>query len=189
MEVTPSLYYVRQVNEVVRTLMIFVHQRSLKKGRILELSANLLFIALFLDMASYLVFIQEKPSGILFGNIIFLVVGLIFPFLTWRLIRFYRGTGVWKVQITQNEVIWQTPDNVGEKSFKVQLSDISKIICEFSRDIDGSDWYYIETKGGEKYHLNPSASGVNLNKFCNVLESLGVKHEVQYKPLPSRGMR
>lgn len=109
----------------------------------------------------------------------FLVAALTAPFMAWSAIRLYRGKGEWKIQITQHAVIWQPPEEVGEKSLNLPISEISKIICESSKNTDAGDYYYIEMVNGEKHPLNPSASGINLNKFLNALESLGVKYETR----------
>lgn len=70
-------------------------------------------------------------------------------------------------------------DNIGEKNLNLPISRISKIIGESSKDIDAGNYYYIEMTSGEKRPINPSASGINLNEFFNVLKSLGVQYEIR----------
>lgn len=160
--------------------MIFKHRRSLKKGRVLALSVNFVGLFLFLGLATYCVFFQEKQSGIWFGKAVFLILALTVPFIIWYLIRLFRGTGEWNIEVSEAELIWQVPDNIGEKNFRVPIANISKIICEPGCNSETFDWYYIETISGEKYYLNPSASGINLNKLCNTLEKFGVKNETRH---------
>lgn len=157
--------------------MIFEHRRSVKQGLVSRLIGFLVFLPLFLALAAYFVFIQDKASVILFGKFMFLVAGLTAPFMAWNLVRLSRGTGEWKIQITEDEVIWQPPDNIGEKRLNLPISGISRIICESSKNTDAGNYYYLEMADGKKYPLDPSASGINLNTFCNRLESLGVKYE------------
>lgn len=159
--------------------MIFEHRRSLAKGRIYQVIGFLTFIPLFLGLAAYFVFMQEKTSVMLFGKFLFWIAGLTAPFMLWNLFRLSRGRGEWLIQITQDAVIWQPPDNIGEKSLNLPITEIAKIICESSRNTDAGNYYYIEMANGKKYPLNPSASGINLNTFCNRLESLGVKYETR----------
>lgn len=159
--------------------MIFEHRRSLKKARFYRLIGLLFFLPLFLGVAAYFVFAQEKVPIVLFGKFMFLVSALTAPFMAWNLVRLSLGTGEWEIKITQHEVIWQPPKNVGEKSLNLPISEISKIICESSKNTDAGDYYYIEMVSGEKHPLNPSASGINLNKFLNHLENLGVKYEAR----------
>ena len=153
--------------------LIFEHQRSLKKGRRITLAFYLIFYSCFAVMWAYTFFIEKNQSGILIGVASLLIFGLMLPFLIWDIVRLKNGKGEWKIQITQNEVIWQTPEIAGEKGFRVLISDISKITCLQGSE---SDSYYIQTVGGEKYFLNPSSSGININKFVHVLKNLGVKY-------------
>lgn len=162
--------------------MLFAHRRTLRRGRSLAFAINLIGFLLFLGLATYFVFFQEKPSGILFGKAVFAISALTLPVVIWWLIRLFSGTGEWNIQISETELIWQAPNNVGEKSFRVLIANISKVISEPPQhNSETSDWYFIETFDGERYHLNPSASGVNLNKLCNTLEKLGVKYEFSGK--------
>ncbi|MEI2771288.1 MAG: hypothetical protein V9G98_11320 [Candidatus Competibacter sp.] len=162
--------------------MLFAHRRTLRKGRSFALAINFVGFLLFLGLATYLVFFQEKTSGIWFGKAVFVISALTLPVVMWWLIRLFGGTGEWNIQISETELIWQSPNNVGEKSFRVLIANISKIIREPPQhNSETSDWYFIETFSGERYHLNPSASGINLNKLCNTLEKLGVKYELSVK--------
>jgi hypothetical protein len=113
----------------------------------------------------------------MFGVSIFALLGIIVPVLGWWLLRLYRGSGEWVIQISDSEVIWQVPQGVGEEGFRVPISDITKIICASTRSAESSDQYYLETYGGNTRYLNRSASGVNLVKFSKALQSLGVEEE------------
>lgn len=163
--------------------MHFAHCRTLRRGRALALAFNLIGFLLFLGLATYFVFFQESTSMVWFGKAVFIISALTLPIVIWWFIRLFRGTGEWNIQISETELIWQVPDNIGEKSFKVLIANISKIICETPKhNSETSDWYYVETFSGERYHLNPSASGINLNRLCYTLENLGVKSETRRIP-------
>lgn len=169
-----------QLSLKARGSMLFVHRRSLRKGRALALAVNLVGFFLFLSLATYFVFFQEKASAVWFGKAVFVISALTFPIAIWWFVRLFNGAGEWNIQITGTELIWQVPDNIGERNFRVLISDISKIICETPRhNSETSDWYYIEMLNGDRHHLNPSASGINLNNLLNTLEKFGVKYETR----------
>ena len=93
------------------------------------------------------------------------------------MLRLYRGSGQWSIQITDREVSWQVPQGIGEKEFRVPLSEVAKVICASMHSAESSDQYYLETRDGDTHYLNRSESGVNLVKFSRVLQGLGVKEE------------
>jgi hypothetical protein len=159
--------------------MFFIHRRTLRKGRAIAAAVNFLSFSLFLGLATYFVFFQEKPSVAWFGKAVFVILAITLPIVIWWFIRLSSGKGEWNIRISETELIWQVPDNIGEKSLNLPISKISKIICESSKNIDAGNYYYIEMVSGEKHPINPSASGINLNKFFNALESLGVKYETR----------
>ncbi len=159
--------------------MFFVHRRTLRKGRAIAAAFNFLGFSLFLGLATHFVFFQEKASAAWFGKAVFAILAFTLPIVIWWLIRLFTGKGEWNIQISENELIWQVPDNIGEKSLNLPISKMSKIICDSSKNIDAGNYYYIEMESGEKHPINPSASGINLNKLFNVLKSRGVKYETR----------
>ncbi len=159
--------------------MFFVHRRTLRKGRAIAAAVNFVVSSLFFGLATYLVFFQEKPSAIILGKVIFAILAFTLPIMIGWFVRLFTGKGEWNIQISKTKLIWQVPENIGEKSLSLPISEISKIICESSQNTDAGNYYYIEMVSGEKHSLNPSASGINLNKLFNVLESLGVKYETR----------
>jgi hypothetical protein len=159
--------------------LLFVHRRTLRKGRVIASAVNFLGLSLFLSLAAYSVFFQEKSSVAWFGKAVFAILAITLPIVIWWLVRLFNGKGEWNIQISETELTWLVPDNIGEKNLNLPISKISKIICESSKSIDAGNYYYIEMVDGKKYPINTSASGINLNKFFNVLGSLGVKHETQ----------
>lgn len=161
--------------------MVFEHRRSLRKARILELASYLFSMPLFIGFATYLIFILNEPSSILFGKAIFLVIGLVVPFLAWNIIRLSRATGEWNIQVTPREVVWQTPDHLGEKSFRIPIHEISAIVHESSGSNENDNDYYIESTSGTTYPLNLALCGVHIGKFCRALEKMGVNHELRIK--------
>lgn len=80
----------------------------------------------------------------LFGKFIFLVATLTAPFMTWNFVCPSRGKGEWDIQITQHEVVWQPPENVGEKILSLLISEISIIICESFKNTAVGNYYYGE---------------------------------------------
>jgi len=162
--------------------MHFAHRRTLRKGHTLALLFNVVGLFLFAGMATYLVFFQEKTSAVWFGKTVFVILAITLPLVIFWFVRLFRGNGEWNIQLSEKELIWQVPDNIGEKNFRVPIANISKIICESGSNSETSDWHYIETVSGERYHLNPSASGVSLNKLCNRLDRIGVKYETRHLP-------
>lgn len=163
--------------------MLFIHRRTLTKARALAFAINVAGFLLFLGLATYFVFFQEKPSVIWFGKAVFAIAALTLPIVIWQFIRLFSGTGEWHIHISENELIWQVPDNIGERSFSLPIADISKIVRESPKhNAETADWYYLETRSGERHPLNPSVSGVNLNTLCNALEKLGVKLETRRSP-------
>lgn len=160
--------------------MIFEHRRSLKKAIALNLGFWLFGIVLFLLFANWLVFVQKGPSGISDGKVMFWVIGIVSAFLSWDFIRMSRGKGEWVIRITPHEVIWQAPENIAQESFRVPVSEITKVVCELSRSNENSHRYYLETTQGKLYLLEPSISGVHIGKFCVALEQMGVKYETRH---------
>jgi hypothetical protein len=159
--------------------MYFVHRRTLRKGRAVAAAVNFFGFSLFLGLATYFVFFQEKASVAWFGKAVFAILAITLPIVIWWFIRLFTGKGEWNIQISENELIWQVPDNVGEKNLNLSISKMSKIICDSSKNIDAGNYYYIEMESGEKHPINPSASGINMDKLLNVLESRGVKYETR----------
>lgn len=160
--------------------MFFIHRRTLRKGRaIAAVVVQLLGFSFFLGLATYFVFFQDKPSATRFGKALFAILAFTLPVVIWWFIRLFTGKGEWNIQISENELIWQVPDNIGERNLNLPISKISKILCESSKNIDAGNYYYIEMVSGEKHPINPSASGINLNEFFNVLKSLGVQYEIR----------
>lgn len=159
--------------------MFFIHRRTMRKGRAIAAVVQLLGFSFFLGQATYFVFFQDKPSATRFDKALFAILAFTLPVVIWWFIRLFTGKGGWNIQISENELIWQVPDNIGEKNLNLPISRISKIICESSKNIDAGNYYYIEMTSGEKHPINPSASGINLNEFFNVLKSLGVQYEIR----------
>lgn len=161
--------------------ILFTYRRTLKKGKVLALVGNFIGFLLFFGLAINFVYFQEKTSVVFFGKIIFIISLATLPFIVWYLLLLSRGSGEWYIQISETELIWHTPDNIGEQSFRVPIANISKIVCRSYNNAENSD-YYLETLSSEQYLLNSSVSGVNLNKVCNTLEKLGVKYVFDKNP-------
>lgn len=162
--------------------MFFVHRRTLRKGRAIAATANFLGFSFFLGLATYLVFFQESSSGSWFGKAIFALSAVTLPLVIWWFVRLFKGKGEWHIQISETELFWLVPEGIGENNLNLPISKISKVVCESSLNIDTHDYYYIETVGGERHPIHPSASGISLSKFLSALESLGVKCEARHAP-------
>lgn len=88
-------------------------------------------------------------------------------------------TGAWRIQVTQEEVTWETPHNLhGNQSFRVKPSDIKVIVSEHTSEPHGNSppQYGIVMVNGDYYRLHQSLSGIDLEGFCKALQKLGVTH-------------
>jgi hypothetical protein len=168
--------------------MEFSYQKSLEKVRTKQLVfLGFIYIAFFC-VEVYLIFGDKEAHSsfqlfsivrVWLGWILFAITIITLPFFAFQLIRFYKSSGNRNIQVTSKEVIWQTPENIGEQSFNLKINDIAKAIKEESRNIDSFPSYFLETSNGNKISLSPN-SGINLDNFCKSLEKLGVNYETQY---------
>ncbi|WP_294000281.1 hypothetical protein [Sphaerotilus sp.] len=149
---------------------MFTHQRSWTTSQLLwSLSVTAIFTPPML--LAYVVRGVELPLLVVAG---LLVVLLVFGGLWNRDV-----TGAWRIQVTQEEVTWETPHNLdGNQSFKVKPSDIEVIVSEPTGEHHGSSprQYGIVMANGDHHRLHPSLSGIDLEGFCNALQKLGVTH-------------
>jgi energy-coupling factor transporter transmembrane protein EcfT len=168
--------------------MEFSYQKSLENARTKHLLFLVFIYVVFFCIEAYLIVAGKEANSsfqlfsivrVWLGWILFGITIITLPFFAFQLVRFYKSSGSWNIQITGQEVIWQSPENIGEQTFKLKISDIAKAIKEESRNIDSFSSYFLETSNGNKINLSPN-SGINLENFCKSLEKLGVTYETQY---------
>lgn len=160
--------------------MIFEHRRSLKKAVLLDIGFWLCAIFLLLLSATWLTFIQREPSNIFAGKLMFAGIGLASTLVLWKTIRICQGSGEWLVQLSPQELSWQAPENSGFKSFRVSVSEIARVVCELSSSSESSHRIYIETVQGNQYFLEPSISGIHIEKLLVAMGQLGVRCEIRH---------
>lgn len=85
--------------------MIFIHRRTLRKGRAIAAIVQLLGFSFFLGLATYFVFFQDKPSATRFGKALFAILAFTLLVLIWWFICLFTGKGGWSIQISENELI------------------------------------------------------------------------------------
>ncbi len=159
--------------------MKFHYHKSAKRRGIEGFVMCTLFSVMFGSAWFYLLFLQEKEAGIIFGHVIgwfSIVLMLILYFWSFRLIN---NPSQWDIKITDSEVIWNAPEKIGEISFRVKTSEILQLVCEASKFTDGSDSHYLVLVDGKKINLKPSQSGVNISMFMQKLkeQNIDIKHK------------
>ena len=160
--------------------MKFHYYKSAKRRGIEGMLIISIFVLLLAGASFYMVFITQEPKFLQFLDhfVVWVLVGVIF-ILYWVSYRLYRSTDSWEIIITDTEVIWETPTAPGEESFQVKISEIAKSVCKESAFSDSNNSYYLRLSNGEEVFLNHTLSGLNINKFINVLEKSGIKYEYE----------
>jgi hypothetical protein len=151
---------------------MFLHQRSWTTSQLLW---SLAMAAIFTPpvLLAYAVGGLALPLQVVIG--LFLAL-LVFGGVCTREVR-----GAWRIQVTQSEVIWETPRNLhGNRSFRVRPFDIRTLMSESmgSGEPSGSSArrYEIVMANGDQYCLHRSLSGIDLDRFCQALQQLGVRY-------------
>jgi hypothetical protein len=151
---------------------VFLHQRSWTTSQLLwSLSVTAIFTPALL--LAYAVRGVAWPLLVVAG---LLVVLLVFGgCCTWEV------RGAWRIQVTQEEVTWETPHNLhGNRGFRVRPSDIRTLMSERmgAGEPGGSSArrYEIVMANGDQYGLHQSLSGIDLDGFCDTLQQLGVTY-------------
>ena len=151
---------------------MFLHQRSWTTSQLLW---SLGMAAIFTPpvLLAYAVGGLALPLQVVIG--LFLAL-LVFGGVCTREVR-----GAWRIQVTQSEVIWETPRNLhGNRSFTVRPSEIQTLVSEPMGDGEPRDsaarQYDLVMVNGDQYRLHRSLSGIDLDGFCQALQQLGVRY-------------
>lgn len=151
---------------------MFLHQRSWTTSQLLW---SLAMTAVFTPpmLLAYTVCGLALPLQVLAGLLLAL---LVFGGVSTREVR-----GAWRIEVTQNEVTWETPDNLhGNRSFRVRPSEIRTLMSETLGSGESSSRsdrrYEIVMANGDQYCLHRSLSGMDLDGFCHALQQLGVPY-------------
>ncbi|WP_457747777.1 hypothetical protein [Sulfurimonas sp.] len=156
------------------------HYRKSAKKRGIEGLIICAILSLFLGSAwFYLLFLQEKESRIIFGQIIGWFAVILMPIMYFWSFLLIKNPSKWDIKITDSEVIWNAPEKIDEVSFQMKINEILKLVCETSKFTDGHDSYYLALVNGKEIHLKPEQSGVNINLFIQKLKDQGVDIEVK----------
>jgi hypothetical protein len=151
---------------------MFTHLRSWTTSQLLwSLSVTAIFTPPML--LAYAVCGLALPLQVVAG---LLVVVLVFGGVCTREVR-----GAWRIQVTQEEVTWETPQNLhGSRSFRVRPSDIRTLMSESmgAGEPSGSAArrYEIVMANGDQYSLHHALSGIDIDAFCHALQKLGVTY-------------
>ncbi|MBP8272351.1 MAG: hypothetical protein KAX42_10815 [Sphaerotilus sp.] len=151
---------------------IFLHQRAWTTSLLLW---SLVMVAIFTPpmLLAYAVFGLALPLQVLAGLLLAL---LVFGGVCTREV-----TGAWRIQVTPDEVTWETPRNLhGNRSFTVRPSEIQTLVSEPMGDGEPRDsaarQYDLVMVNGDQYRLHRSLSGIDLDGFCQALQQLGVRY-------------
>jgi len=159
--------------------MKFHYHQSAKKRGIKGLVICTLFSLMLGSAWFYLLFVQEKEAGIIFGNIIGWFSIILMPILYFWNLLLIKNPNNWDIRITDSEVIWNAPEKIGEASFRIKTNEIVRFVCESSKFTDGTDSHYLVLVDGKEIKLKPTQSGVNIDLFIQKLKDLGVDIEVK----------
>lgn len=154
--------------------MKFHYHKSTKRRGIEGFVMCTIFSVMFGSAWFYLLFLQEKEAGIIFGHVIgwfSIILMSIMYFWSYLLIK---NPSKWDIKITDSEVLWSAPEKIGEISFHVKINEILELVCECSKFTDSSDSHYLALISGKKINLKPSQSGVNIENFIQKLKEQGV---------------
>ena len=127
----------------------------------------------------YLLFMQEKETGVIFGNIVGWFSIILIPILYFWNFLLLKNPSKWDIKITDSEAIWNAPEKIGEASFRIKINQIVKCVCESSKFTDGTDSYYLVLVDGKEIKLKPTQSGVNIDLFLQKLKDQGVDIEAK----------
>lgn len=158
--------------------MNFHYHKSAKKRGIQGFVVCTLFSLMLVCAWFYLLFLQQKELGIIFGKIIGWFSIVLMPILFFWNYLLFKNPDKWDIKITDSEVIWNAPKNIGESSFRIKTNEILKSVCETSPFTDGTDSHYLILVDGNKINLKQTQSGININLFIQKLKDQGIKHEV-----------
>ena len=86
------------------------------------------------------------------------------------------STGSWKIIIDERKLQWNAPEGI-DKSFSVELDQISQIVKTLEKDQNDSS-YHIEMRDGTEISLNKT-SEMNFDYFIDALEKRGIQYKVQ----------
>ena len=113
---------------------------------------------------------RDKSYIYMLAGIAFALAG---SWISYQAVLLKRHPGTWQIQIDENQVIWESPHDGVDPSFRLQLPEIDHILVE--RWIDASELRarYTIVTDSRKIVLNP-ISGINLNEFADALASSGV---------------
>ena len=157
--------------------MNFSYHKTAKRRGIEGMLICSLFFLICAAGTLYIVFIKQQPEFLSFLNdIVVWILGFIILILYGTSYRLYKSPYSWNILITDTEVIWESPPVFGEKTFHIQLNEISKVICEESTFSDSSASYYLHLTNGKKITLNSSLSGLNINNFVRGLKKRGIEY-------------
>ncbi|MBL1321036.1 MAG: hypothetical protein COA63_008265 [Methylophaga sp.] len=159
--------------------MKFHYHKSAKRRGIEGFVMCTLFSVMFGSAWFYLLFLQEKEAGIIFGHVIGWFSIILMPILYFWSFRLINNPSQWDIKITDSEVIWNAPEKIGETSFRIKINEIVKFVCESSKFTDGTDSHYLVLVDGKEIKLKPTQSGVNIDLFIQKLKDLGVDIEVK----------
>jgi len=155
--------------------MKFHYYKSAKRRGVEGFIFVTFFLLMFVSAELYIFF--KKQEQFFSSDYIVWFLCVFFLIMYAVSYRIYKNPDKWNIQITDTEVVWESPAILGEKSFQVKTSNISKIICEEPFSSDSSNSYYLYFHDGEKIEITSSLSGLNLNKFIKVLVKQGIKYE------------
>jgi len=159
--------------------MKFHYYKSAKQRAIEGILITTVFVLLLAGAIFYMIVIKKEPAFLDFLNsFIIWILGGVISILYWVSFRLYKSTDSWEINITDTDVIWETPKTaLGERSFQLKISEIEKVVCKESAFTDDSNSYYLHLKSKEEIELNHTLSGLNINKFIQALEKSGVRFE------------
>jgi len=154
--------------------MKFHYHKSAKRRGIEGLIICTLYFLMLGAVWFYLIFLQEKEAGIIFGHVIGWFSIILMPIMYFWSFLLIKNPNKWDIKITDSEVLWSAPEKIGEISFQVKINQILQLVCEVSKFTDGSDSHYLALIDGKKINLKPSQSGVNIESFIQKLKEQGV---------------
>lgn len=151
-----------------------------KRARTIAIRNIIIAIAIYLALAGIIYFYVSRDDFPLPLLLISVFVGLLVGSVFFKDgIKLFNNDGVWKVSVDQNGIVWESPDEEVDSSFKYSIHEISstETIVKHSKSKKGADFsYFLCLKCGKKHKLSGHA-GANLKKILLVLESLGIKND------------
>jgi hypothetical protein len=156
--------------------MNYKYYKLAKKRGIEMLTFRILFISPFLYVFSHHLFFVNFGWFELIMLLLLLLMNVpklkeVYPLIV--------NNGAWEIKITNSEIIWNVPKNIGEESFRVKISEISRII-RLVYSVDSYDGYFIEMTNGAVIDLNSTGKlGMDLFLFTKKLEDFGIELDVE----------